>query len=165
MSRGSASNLMRSSGPDLHSSHSPDPGRHVLIVGDPALGRGLLEMVLTRLGYHVVWLATGREAVMTAQSRPIAAILIALTLPDLSGMATARRLRAGGSLWASVPLILFGDAFDPDQLETECREARIDAYLPKPISIGHLVALMRDLTRATGPLLHERPTWRRLQST
>jgi CheY-like chemotaxis protein/HPt (histidine-containing phosphotransfer) domain-containing protein len=123
-------------------------GPSVLIVGDPPLGRGLLKLVLSRLGYDVLWLATGREALSAAQRRPLDAILIALALPDVSGIATARRLRDGPSLWASVPLILFGDSWDRDKLADDCREARVDAFLPKPISIARLVAVLRQLTRA-----------------
>lgn len=125
--------------------------RGVLIVGDLALSRGLMRLVLSRLDYVVSCVATAREASAAIARTRYALALVALQLPDMPGMAFARRL--GGSAPAPrVPVMLFGDAWDPETVARECREAGIDGYLQKPISIGRLVAAVRELThRALGP--------------
>ena len=45
----------------------------------------------------------------------------------------------------SMPILLFGDAWDRESILEGCREARLDGYLPKPISIGRLVSSVCDL--------------------
>ena len=83
--------------------------------------------------------------------RPAAAFVItnaessALHLPDLSGLTLARRLRATPGPVGSMPIVLFGDAWDPGRILESCREARLDGYLPKPLSIGRgLVRRMNE---------------------
>src|SRR4051812_35130821 len=113
--------------------------RRLLIVGDPALSRGLMKMVLSRLGYVVTCVVTGQESVMALTHSRFALALIALQLPDLPGLTLARRLRHAPPPTGSMPIILFGDAWDPDRILEGCREARLEGYLPKPISIARLL--------------------------
>lgn len=118
--------------------------RRLLIVGDPALSRGLMKMVLSRLGYVVTCVVTGQESLMALTHSQFALALIALQLPDLPGLTLARRLRHAPPPTGSMPIILFGDAWDPDRIIEGCREARIEGYLPKPISIARLVSSIHD---------------------
>jgi CheY-like chemotaxis protein/HPt (histidine-containing phosphotransfer) domain-containing protein len=121
-------------------------GRRVLIVGDPALSRGLIKMVLSNLGYVVSAVAGGAEAAtMLAHSR-FALAMIALQLPDGSGTSLARRLRDAAGARDPLPIVLFGDAWDRGALVLECQSAGVSAYLEKPISIGRLVQTVRELT-------------------
>ncbi len=39
-----------------------------------------------------------------------------------------------------MPIIMFGDAWDPQSIIESCDEARLAGYLPKPISIARLVS-------------------------
>ncbi len=122
-------------------------GRRVLIVGDPALSRGLIRMVLSKLGYVVSVVGDGAEArAMLAHSR-FALVMIALQLPDGPGTGLARQLRDAAAPGDGVPTILFGDAWDREALARECRSAGVQVYLEKPISIGRLVQTVRELTQ------------------
>ena len=47
--------------------------------------------------------------------------------------------------------VLFGDAWDPGRILESCREARLDGYLPKPLSIGRLVSSIRELVHHLPP--------------
>lgn len=127
------------------------PSRQLLIVGDPALSCGLMEMVLSRLGYRVVCVGTAREAQLALSGGSFALVLIALHLPDLSGLTMARRLRAMPGPVGSMPIVLFGDAWDPDRILESCREARLDGYLPKPLSIARLMSSIRELIHQQPP--------------
>jgi CheY-like chemotaxis protein/HPt (histidine-containing phosphotransfer) domain-containing protein len=119
--------------------------RRLLIVGDPALSRGLMKMVLSRLGYVVTCVTTGHDALVALSHTTFALTLLALHLPDLPGLTLARRLRGTPGSVGAMPILLFGDAWDPERVLEGCREARLDGYLPKPISIGRLVSSIRDL--------------------
>lgn len=120
------------------------PPRPLLIVGDPALSRGLMKMVLSRLGYVVTCVVSGRDCLMTVAHTRFALALIALSLPDTSGLNLARRLRSTPGALGAMPVILFGDAWDAERIRACCRESGIAAYLPKPISIGRLVSSIHD---------------------
>lgn len=126
------------------------PGR-LLIVGDLALSRGLMRMVLTRLGYMVSCVGSAQEASSLVGQTRYALLMIALQLPDLPGLTLARRLRGQPGATSTVPIILFGDALDQEKMLESCREARLDAYLPKPIPIARLVAVVGQLIRRAAP--------------
>ena len=119
--------------------------RRILIVGDPALSRSLMKMVLGGLDYVVTCAATAAEATAALRRTRFALIMVALQLPDTPGVAYARRLREDEA--RTTPILLFGDAWDQDAVLQDCRTAGLDGYLPKPISIARLVATVRELTR------------------
>lgn len=118
--------------------------RHLLIVGDPALSRGLMNMVLSRLGYDVTWVATARETAAAISGGRFALALIALHLPDLPGLTLARRIREAASSTGVMPIIIFGEAWDHERIADRCRDAGVAYYLPKPISIARLVSSIHD---------------------
>ena len=104
-----------------------------------------MKMVLSRLGYVVTCVTTGHEALIALSHTNFALALLALHLPDLPGLTLARRLRGTPGPVGAMPIILFGDAWDPERILESCREARLEGYLPKPISIGRLVSSIHDL--------------------
>ncbi|MGD9508388.1 MAG: response regulator [Geminicoccaceae bacterium] len=118
--------------------------RRLLIVGDPALSRGLMKMVLSRLGYVVTCVVSGRDCIMIVAHSQFALALVALELPDMSGLTLARRLHSAPEPLAGMPIIMFGNAWDGDRIRESCREAGLAAYLPKPISIARLVSSIHD---------------------
>jgi CheY-like chemotaxis protein/HPt (histidine-containing phosphotransfer) domain-containing protein len=120
--------------------------RRVLIVGDPALSRSLMRMVLGRLDYVVTCAASAREAHAALAHTRFALALVALHLPDMSGLAFARALREADPE-GTTPILLFGDAWDQEAVQQEARAAGLQGYLPKPISIARLVQTVRELTR------------------
>ena len=88
------------------------PARRLLIVGDPALSRGLMKMVLSRLDYVVTCVATGGGGDGAAATR-FALVMVALHLPDSPGLdLRPPAARARGR--PSTPILLFGDAWDQD---------------------------------------------------
>lgn len=129
---------------ETFASHS---ARRILIVGDLPLSRGLMKLVLSRLDYIVTCVGTASEAASMLSHTDFAAVLLALHIPDMSGVSLARRITAAGPEGERLPIILFGDAWDQDAIRRECRAAGVDAYLQKPISIGRLVATVRELTQ------------------
>ena len=56
--------------------------------------------------------------------------LIALHLPDLPGLTLARRLRQAPAPVGAMPIIMFGDAWDPERILDGCREAGSPATCP-----------------------------------
>ena len=131
----------------------------VLVVGDGALSRQLLALVLGRLGYAVSCATSASEAWPALAQRSYALALIALRLPEGTGSALTRRIRAAGPQLATMPVLVFGDSTDPAQVAAECQAAGADAYLPKPVSITRLVSMVNHLTRHR-PVSPEPPVMR-----
>ena len=50
-----------------------------------------------------------------------------------------------------MPILLFGDAADPERILECCREARLDGYLPKPLGIQRLLSSIRVLSHRLPP--------------
>lgn len=126
--------------------------RRVLIVGDPALGRGLLRTMLTRLDYTVAWAGAARECERLMAQHAFRLALVALQLPDAPGLALARRLAERRERLGGPAIVLFGEAWDDFAIRQECRQAGVDAFLQKPISFTRLVTMLRDLTRTEAPM-------------
>jgi CheY-like chemotaxis protein len=117
--------------------------RRILIVGDPALSRSLMRMVLGRLDYVVTCVNTAAEACRELAHTTFGLVLVALQLPEMPGLAFARQVREQDA----TPILLFGDAWDQEAILSECRAAGFEGYLPKPISIAKLVSSVGELTR------------------
>lgn len=132
--------------------------RRILIVGDLPLGRGLMKLVLGRLDYIVTCVGTASEAASALSHTDFALIMLALKIADMPGIALARRIAAAESHGHRLPMIVFGDAWDQEAVQRECREAGVDAYLQKPISIGRLVATVRELTQRNAAGTERHPT-------
>lgn len=134
--------------------------RRALVVGDITLGRTLIRVVLSQLGYGTTCVASAREGLAALAHTEFTLAMIALQLPDLPGLTLARRLRGSPGPVGAMPILLFGDAWDTERIQACCREARLQGYLPKPLSFGRLIASVRTLAERTSPpsgALHPMP--------
>jgi DNA-binding response OmpR family regulator len=118
----------------------------VLVVEDEASIRELLVFHLERSGMRVVTAedATRGWSALTG----VDAVVLDWMLPDASGLAWLRRLRAGEH--AALPvLMLTARASEFDRVEG--LESGADDYLVKPFSSAELVARVRALLRRVRP--------------
>jgi DNA-binding response OmpR family regulator len=106
-----------------------------------------MKLVLSRLDYVVICVGTGREATTALAHTRFALAVLALSIPDTSGIGLARRILSGAGPANRMPILVFGDAWDQEAVLRDCRDAGVDGYLQKPISIGRLVAAVRELTQ------------------
>jgi DNA-binding response OmpR family regulator len=96
---------------------------------------------LTREGFDVARVATGREAIAAASAEP-GLVLLDLGLPDMDGYDVCREIRAAHEM----PIIVItarGDEVD----RVIGLELGADDYLVKPFGFRELVARMRAVTR------------------
>ena len=116
--------------------------RILLVEDDLALSRGLVA-VLMSAGHIVDPAFDGESALHMAHDEPFALITLDVGLPDLSGFAVLRALRAGGNK-APVLMLTARDAIED---RVTGLDAGADDYLLKPFEPSELVARVRALLR------------------
>jgi len=127
-----------------------DTTRLLVIEDDPDI-RALLAEFLSREGYEVRALETGKLATQTVQSFAPALVILDLMLPGEDGLSICRRIRAE----SMVPIIMLtAKSSDIDKIVG--LEIGADDYLGKPFNPRELLARIRaQLRRAAA--LQEKP--------
>jgi CheY-like chemotaxis protein len=112
----------------------------ILLVEDVEDNRGIIRQVAGRMKLTLLEAADGAEGVRLAREQHPALILMDLSLPVLDGWAATAMLK-GDPATAHIPVVaLTAHAMEGD--EQRAREAGVDGYMTKPISIGALKDLL-----------------------
>jgi CheY-like chemotaxis protein len=114
----------------------PIAGRTVLVIDDEALVRDVVARMVEDLGYSAVTAADGQSGLDLLDRESIDAVLVDLTMPQMSGadvVAALRTKRPG------LPVVLCS-GYDRDGRGP----VQADAYLPKPFRLD---ALQRTLAK------------------
>ena len=111
---------------------APARGLKILCAEDNPYGRVILNTILTELGHHADFAASGEEAV-SAVARGYDAVLMDVTLPGIDGLETTRRIRALTGSAGATPIIgVSGRTTAGD--EEAGGKAGMNFYLRKPLS-------------------------------
>ncbi len=131
----------------------------VLLVEDERKLRELVRSYLERAGFTVLSTGSGAEAITLAASAAPDLVVLDLGLPDVSGEAVARELRAAGPTGreGAVPiLMLTAKATEEDRIAG--LELGADDYVTKPFSPRELVLRVQAVLRRGGPSAVPRAT-------
>lgn len=123
-------------------------GGHVLLVEDNPVNQLVAQGLLERLGASVVVASGGHEA-LARYAEAVAAgtrydlILMDCQMPDLDGLACTQRLRAleAERGWPRTPVVAM-TAHSESEAGAECRAAGMDDFLPKPVELRQLAAVL-----------------------
>ena len=117
-------------------------GEQVLVVEDNERNMKLVRDVLRASGYRTLEAASGEDAIELARAHVPALVLMDVQLPGLDGVAALARLR-GDERTAAIPVLaLTAQAMEGDR--ERFLDAGFDGYLPKPVDIADLVAVVRE---------------------
>jgi PAS domain S-box-containing protein len=127
-------------------------GVTVLVVDDEPRNRYAIGRILSGRVAAVRMAADGVEALRQLETYPeINLVLMDIMMPNMDGWQAMRAIRqraVEGSPWlAHLPVIALTAKVMPGDRE-RCLEAGANAYLPKPLQIEQLFAVMRDLLSA-----------------
>lgn len=122
---------------------------HLLLVEDNPVNQKLAGTLLERLGFTYELAENSREAIKVAETKAFDLILMDMQMPEIDGLETTRRIRAGNGPNASCWIIaLTANAMQSDQ--EACREAGMNDFLGKPFSRSELATVIdRGLSRNT----------------
>ena len=106
----------------------------VLIVEDEHAMARMLQKAISRWGYSVEAVCTGKEAVQKLERKPFDVVLLDILLPDGQGHHRIPRMRA---LQSNVAIIAM-TGYNTRELEMEVRTMGINQYLSKPLDLDLL---------------------------
>lgn len=116
----------------------------VLLAEDNAANRKLALVMLDKLGYAADAAVNGLEVVEVVGRFPYDAVLMDCRMPEMDGFqATAEiRSREVSARSSRTPIIaMTADAMEGDR--RRCLEAGMDDYLPKPVTLESLAAVLQ----------------------
>ncbi|MCH7946926.1 MAG: response regulator [candidate division Zixibacteria bacterium] len=111
----------------------------ILAVDDQPVILELISAMCQSLGYEVTTATSGEQALMLAEKTKFELILTDLSMPSMSGLELARRLR---KTHPDVPIILV-TGWEAGLPESELRQAGITEVLYKPFRIEQLTNLVK----------------------
>lgn len=122
--------------------------KQALVVDDDAGTRNLFRLVLGPMGYSVVMVANGHEALDIIAQRPFDLIITDLHLPDMTGLSVALQARDANPRGHIVMATIDDDA---DTMSSAFL-AGCNVYLIKPYNLDHVIELVHRLELAEEPV-------------
>jgi signal transduction histidine kinase/DNA-binding LacI/PurR family transcriptional regulator/CheY-like chemotaxis protein len=119
--------------------------RSVLVVDDIASNRAVLQAMIQPLGFTVLEAEHGRQAIELAQQAHPDLILMDRYMPVLSGLEAVQQIRSLPEVQRIPIIATSASVSEADQLLS--REAGYDAFLPKPIALPRLLAMLEQHLR------------------
>ena len=115
--------------------------KHLLIVDDMDVMRGVLAAVAREVGFTVTQAANGQQALERCRAMRFDAILSDWNMPIMNGEEFARTLRATG---ATVPIIMVTAEADRARVQALI-EIGISGYIVKPFKVGAVKTALEKL--------------------
>ncbi len=115
----------------------------LLVVDDAEDIRELLSLALGIAGHDVLTASDGPDALEVLSAEPIDLMVLDVSMPQMSGLEVARRVRATPPALAPVILMLSAMT-DPDDIAAGLA-AGADSYATKPFSIPSLTRTVEKL--------------------
>jgi PAS domain S-box-containing protein len=127
---------------------SPEKPKKRILLADPGEASGMVTaLMLTRAGFNVETVAGGLEALRVAKLRQFDAVVIDMTLPDMSGTLTVKALRRLPGPNGSVPIVAITgapDAYDDQRFLT----AGVTDVIVKPFRKNNLLDRLERFVQA-----------------
>jgi PAS domain S-box-containing protein len=119
----------------------------VLLVDDDAHVRTVTELLLRDIGFDVLALATGRDAIREFRERAeqVRAVVLDVTMPDLGGDQVLRELRLRR---ADVPVLLCS-GYSQEEMGDRFAASDLASFLQKPYAFDTLRSRLRELLERT----------------
>jgi CheY-like chemotaxis protein len=120
----------------------------ILLAEDNAVNQRLVTAILQKQGHVVKTVGNGRLAVEAVELDQFDLVLMDVQMPEMDGLeATAEIRRIEEISGNHLPIIaLTANAMKGDR--EKCMDAGADGYLPKPLNIADLSALIESVTAA-----------------
>jgi CheY-like chemotaxis protein len=116
----------------------------ILLIDDEPMLRDMFRQFLSRAGYEVCEAGDGCEGLQQVQTHPVDLVLTDMRMPKQDGFALLRTLRTQTPALKIVAMSGGGQIGNMDLL-THAAALGADRVLQKPILLGELLAMVREL--------------------
>lgn len=108
-----------------------------------------ITAALADAGMDATYVLSGKDGIALveknhAEGKDFDLILIDLKMPDMDGIETAEKIRAGGAEEASIVVLT---AYEWNEIESKARGVGVDAFLPKPFFVSNLKLNIRSMQK------------------
>lgn len=136
--------------PQQHKQHeAPATPLRILIVDDNTITRKVLMSFLEKGGHDIATISTGEDALKKINQDAFDLILMDIELPGLKGNEVTKFLRAHKDpVKSKIPVIAMSGNTAKEDIEHYIASG-MDGYLPKPIDMDKLQALVNDIAHDT----------------
>jgi CheY-like chemotaxis protein len=112
----------------------------ILVAEDNLVNQKLIQRLLNKLGYDVVVVGSGKQALDTLMSTSFDLVLMDIQMPEMDGLEATRQIRSLASLPQPTVVAMTAGALTTDK--EACLSAGMDDYIAKPIALEKLVAVL-----------------------
>jgi len=117
----------------------------ILVADDDPINMLLISEVLRRMGFEVIQVSNGKEALERLPHCDPVIIFMDVNMPEMDGYTTTRFIRQMPEPWCSLPIIaLTADAMKGDR--EKCLEAGMNKYISKPFRLEEIDEVLRNYT-------------------
>ena len=118
----------------------------VLVADDDPINMLLISEVLRRMGFEVIQVSNGKEALERLPHCDPVLIFMDVNMPEMDGYTTTRHIRQMPEPWCNLPIIaLTADAMKGDR--EKCLEAGMNRYISKPFKLEEIDEVLRSYTQ------------------
>jgi CheY-like chemotaxis protein len=105
----------------------------------------LISEVLRRMGFEVIQVSNGQEALERLPQCDPVLIFMDVNMPEMDGYTTTKHIRQMPEPWCNLPIIaLTADAMKGDR--EKCLEAGMNKYISKPFRLEEIDEVLRSYT-------------------
>ena len=117
----------------------------IMVADDDPINMLLISEVLRRMGFEVIQVSNGKEALERLPHCEPVMIFMDVNMPEMDGYTTTRKIRQMPEPWCNLPIIaLTADAMKGDR--EKCLEAGMNKYISKPFRLEEIDGVLRDFT-------------------
>jgi two-component system sensor histidine kinase RpfC len=117
----------------------------ILVADDNGTNRKIISKILERAGHRVDLVENGEQALNQLESRKYDLVILDMYMPVMGGLEAAKIYRFTAGYEPSTPFIVL-TANATTEARRECAEAKIDAFLTKPVDAATLLGAVARLT-------------------
>jgi PAS domain S-box-containing protein len=117
----------------------------IMVADDDPINMLLISEVLRRMGFEVIQVSNGKEALERLPQCDPVLIFMDVNMPEMDGYTTTRHIRKMPEPWCNLPIIaLTADAMKGDR--EKCLEAGMNKYISKPFRLEEIDEVLRSYT-------------------
>ncbi|MBN8853260.1 MAG: hypothetical protein BGO55_13005 [Sphingobacteriales bacterium 50-39] len=117
----------------------------IMVADDDPINMLLISEVLRRMGFEVIQVSNGKEALDRLPHCEPVIIFMDVNMPEMDGYTTTRAIRKMPEPYCNIPIVaLTADAMKGDR--EKCLEAGMNNYISKPFRLEEIDEVLRQYT-------------------